>query len=36
MPRTCAQCGDTSGPFVRIDATTWICEGHVDEEDGQQ
>ncbi|MFF3620002.1 AP2 domain-containing protein [Streptomyces sp. NPDC002467] len=32
-PRTCAQCGDENGPFVRV-GDLWICEDHVDPKDG--
>jgi hypothetical protein len=34
MARTCAQCGDENGPFVRV-GDMWICEDHV-EKDGEQ
>lgn len=35
MPRTCAQCGDENGPFVRV-GDLWICEDHVDRKDSEQ
>lgn len=34
-PRTCAQCGDTSGPFARV-GDLWICEDHIDKKDSEQ
>jgi hypothetical protein len=30
-PRTCAQCGDENGPFVRIGGQ-WFCEDHAGED----